>query len=104
MAPPHDHTKKGPHHRPHPEWMLNIEKEDQKLREFGATLSQIGQRLCEAGKVRIQDTDISPAAICRTVIRYERAPRGEMKLHIEVEWECENGAIAPTEPGPIKIE
>ena len=83
-----------------PEWMLNVERE-RNVQEFAALLEQLGQRLREAGEVTISGHKIAPPKQCWTVVRYERMPRGELSLKIELQWEREG---IRTEEGPSDID
>lgn len=89
--PPHRPPRRGPPHRGphhHPEWFENEEKV-RTLAEIGQRLRTIGDRLAEAGTVKIGDSRITPADECIFLIRYERKPRGELALKLEIEWDEE---------------
>lgn len=89
--PSHEHRRKKrpahhPHHHAEPTWWLNLERE-QTVAAFGDMLEKIARKLQEKGSVTIQGHEIRPPQECLTVVRYERAPRGEIRLKIELEWE-----------------
>lgn len=81
-------TKKVRHrHQGHPEWMLNDERDDRSIADFGKVLEKIGGRLAESGEVKISSHEISPPEYCWTTIRFERKPRGELSLKLELSWD-----------------
>lgn len=81
--PPHA----GPHppHGPH-EWIKNEEK-DRSIVEIAERLQKIGQRLAESSKVVLDGVEVAPANPSLFIIRYERLPRGELSLKLEIKWQ-----------------
>ena len=98
--PPHHPP---PPHRPH-EWIVNDEKM-RSLAEVGERLQLIGRLLGERGYVKLDENDIRPTDPCLSIIRYERMPRGELSLKLELMWEDIPQSYEPTQiDRNIKIE
>lgn len=87
MTPPPPHQRRGgpPPARPHHEWLVNEERE-RSVTDIADRLIMIGQRLKETGAVNLDNVEVRPDDPSRFVIRFERLPRGELKLHLEIEW------------------
>lgn len=96
--PPHPpgHYPAHPHdlglpHEPHPRWIVNDER-IRRLGEAGAILVKIGELLSSQGRVQFDGTEITPSAEPVMVIRYERTPKGELCLKLELRWVEEYGS------------
>lgn len=72
-----------PHH--HPEWMENEEK-DRTTKEIGDRLVKIGQVLLEKGEFKLGRSLVKPDNPSLFIIRFERMPRGELSLKLELKW------------------
>lgn len=100
------HRRKGqPPHGPHAVeagWIHNYEEElplNEGLEMFSKILTTLSQR----GNVRIAGTDVQPPPEAWFMLRYERMPRGELKLKMEIEWIPDATNTAPGH-GPPQIE
>lgn len=91
-GPPHP----GPHgpaarggHQP-TRWFENEEKV-RTLQEIGDRLSLIGSRLSGRGPGKggftLGRTKVDPPPECLFIIRYERMPKGELSLKLELQWD-----------------
>jgi hypothetical protein len=90
-------------HQPHDAgWFYNYEKE-LSIKEGLAALSKVIKALTERGEVRLRKETVKLPESARFVIRYEQAPRGELKLKLEIEWEAD-GAHADHSDGLPEIE
>ncbi len=93
-----------PHH-PHlalrHKWMVNSEQTNE-LADIGEQLIKIGQALKENGELTINDVNIAPQSQPLFIVRYERLPRGELKLKLEIEWE--DGADVPEQNSSLIID
>lgn len=85
--PPH-HYKNHPNPLHHG-WMENEEK-TRNLEEIGERLQRIGTLLSEKGQFKLGKSRIAPPPECVFIIRYERMPRGELSLKLELQWEDTN--------------
>ena len=98
-----------PHHPPPPiggphEWIVNEEKM-RSLQEAGERLQQIGRLISERGYVSLDGNDVKPADPCLSITRYERMPRGELSLKLELLWEDVPRPSEPTKTdADVKIE
>ena len=94
-----------PHPPPHPqqEWIVNLEK-TYPLATIAERLQQIGKLLAERGDVRLEDVVVKPSDPCFFMLRYERMPRGELSLKIELQWSGEQGAASATPEKEITIK
>lgn len=93
-----------PHH-PHlalrHKWMVNSEQTNE-LADIGEQLIKIGQALKENGELTINDVNIAPQSQPLFIVRYERLPRGELKLKLEIEWE--DGTDVPEQNSTLIID
>ena len=97
--------KKGPRkkaHHHHAGWLHNYEDE-LPLAEGLEIISKIVSALSERGEVRIDKAHVKPPPQAYFIIRYERAPHGELKLKLEIEWEPDVEYLEPAD-GPPEIE
>jgi len=90
-----------PHHRHRQKWMVNSEQ-TLELKEIGEQLIKIGQALKENGELTINDVNIVPEQQPHFTVRYERLPRGDLKLKLEIEWE--DGTDASDQKNELVIE
>lgn len=74
-----------PHHRKH-EWIRSEEK-TRSLKDVGDRLQKIGSLLVQKGYFTLGGTEIKPPDPCEFILRYERMPRGELSLKIELLWD-----------------
>lgn len=81
------------HHIHHQKWMVNSEQTE-RLENIADQLIKIGQALKENGELTINDVNITPQVESLFTVRYERLPRGELRLKLEVEWEDASEAAA----------
>jgi hypothetical protein len=78
-----------PHHPHGTGWLYNYEKE-LAVKEGLKSFAKIVSALFERGEVRLGQTEtVKPPERALFTIRYEQAPRGELKLKLEIEWETE---------------
>lgn len=96
-----------PHERPggphvHPEWMINDERE-RDVKDAGGVLERIGGKLRENGEVTISGVRVAPGTQCWTVVRFERMPRGELSLKLELKWESTE-EVSPATGEELDIE
>ncbi len=93
-----------PHH-PHlalrHKWMVNSEQTNE-LADIAEQLIKIGQALKENGELTINDVNIAPQSQPLFIVRYERLPRGELKLKLEIEWE--DGTDVPEQNSTLIID
>ena len=82
MTPP-PHKKPG---HPQHEWLVNVE-EERSLADIAQTLSAVASHLAADGQVILNGTIVAPNDPCEFMVRYERLPRGEFKLKLELTWE-----------------
>lgn len=75
--PPHHH---GPH-----EWLINDERV-RPLAEIASRLQQMGQLLQERGSIKLGGNEITPTDPALFITRYERMPKGELSLKLELMW------------------
>lgn len=73
---------------PPPEWFVNEERE-RSVSAIADRLIMIGQRLKEAGAMNLDNVEVRPNDPSLFALRFERLPRGELKLHLEIEWSQE---------------
>jgi len=73
-----------PHHH-NPEIFFNDEQE-RSLAEIGEILQQMGSFLNEKGNLKLDGVKVAPSDPCEFIIRYERAPKGELKFKLELSW------------------
>jgi len=90
-----------PHHRQRQKWMVNSEQ-TLELKDIGEQLIKIGQALKEKGELTINDVNIIPEQQPHFTVRYERLPRGDLKLKLEIEWE--DGTDASDQKNKLVIE
>jgi len=86
----------NPHHPHYPnhKWIINNEKV-RTIQEIGERIQKIGTLLKEKGEIKLDDVEISPPPSCNFILRYERMPRGELSLKIELIW-WENNENSPS--------
>jgi hypothetical protein len=71
----------------HPEEHRFVNNERKlSLKDIGEQLQQIGTRLAEKGRFKLNKTEVAPPDPCELKLRYERMPRGELSLKIELKW------------------
>lgn len=74
-------------HPPPPGAEFFVHREgEERLKTIADWISQIGQALAAKGKVTLEGYEISPADPSEYRVVYERMPRGEMSLKIELKW------------------
>ncbi len=92
-----------PHH-PHlalrHKWIVNSEQ-THDLDAIGEQLVKIGQALIDNGELTLNDVNIAPQQQPLFTVRYERLPRGELKLKLEIEWE--DDTETPDQNTPLVI-
>ncbi len=93
--------RRPPHHGHSQKWMVNSEQTD-NLENIAEQLIKIGHALKENGELTINDVNIVPQQQPLFTVRYERLPRGELKLKLEIEWE--DGAEATVQNNKLVIE
>lgn len=92
-----------PPHGPH-QWIINEEK-TRSLSEIGERLQTIGRLLSERGYLKLDVHEVKPTDPCFSIIRYERMPRGELSLKLELMWEDFTSSSESTHTGKdISIE
>lgn len=72
------------HH--HPEW-YEVEEKEKTLNEIGERLVKIGDLLKSKGGFKLGNSQIRPSDPSFFILRYERMPRGELSIKIEIIWE-----------------
>lgn len=77
------HLRKDHPHGPEIIFSSELEK---PIKEAATDIEKIAKRLIENGRVTISGNTISPAESCLLVVAYERKPKGEYCLKIELEW------------------
>lgn len=97
---PH-HPPPPPHDPRPPEWLINDEKQ-RPLADVAQRLQKIGALLQERGAVRLGDIEVRPMDTVFFVTRYERMPRGELKLKLELTWG--EGMRGPQQEAELPIE
>lgn len=91
-GPPHH---RPPHHRP-PEWIQNEEKM-RSLQDIGERLQKIGDLLSQKGNFKLGTTQITPSNPSLFIMRYERMPKGELSLKLEMKWEENEQSFGSTQ-------
>jgi len=66
--------------------MQNEEKE-RTVKDIGQRLVTIGQKLVEKGEFKLGNSLLKPSNPSWFVMRYERLPKGELSLKLEIKWE-----------------
>ena len=72
------------HHSHH--WILNSEK-TMPVKEAGQLVEQLSVKLQESGHFKLNGIPINLPESCHFVMRYERRPKGELVLKIELVWD-----------------
>ena len=90
-----------PLHRHH-EWLENYELE-LPLADAAEKVKYIAEVLIENEAVVVGKHTVAPADPCEFILRYERMPRGELSLKIELKWDSEQSADAQAEPSELVL-
>ena len=61
-------------------------EEIRPIEEIGQRLQKIGSLLSERGNVKLGSSQVKPTNPCLFIIRYERMPRGELSMKLELKW------------------
>ena len=101
---PHHHKNhRPPLHHP-PEW-IEAEEKFRPVKEIGERLAKIGNLLLERGDIRLGGSEVRPSDPCRFLLRYERMPRGELSLKLELIWDdSQRGGASPPADSDLPIE
>lgn len=96
-----------PHKPPHATWFVNAEVSEAELSEVLDQFITILQELRNKGQVVIQqgadDHQIKPNQSVRSLIRFEKHPRNDYGLKLEIKWfSDENKNEKNTTPITIK--
>ncbi len=74
------------------------------LKEIGERLEKIGSLLSERGDFKLGGTQVSPPDPCPFILRFERMPRGELSLKLELKWEDVQNVEPRVAEQPLAIE
>lgn len=85
------HHPRHPHHHPHHhhhKWFINAEMSDLSPEAVAKYMVGIGEKIASDGKVKVNGEEVSfPPKGLGLVVRYERAPKGELVFKVEMKWE-----------------
>lgn len=83
------------------------DERDETLAEIGQFLQKVSSSLAKSGKVTLQSGMgekhiVQPPDQCTFIVAYERMPRGELSLKLELKWMGGSGP-APMKAGPVVV-
>lgn len=99
VPPPPEPPNRHPRHE-----FFESQERMMTLKEIGENLVKIGSLLSDRGSFRLGGTQVSPPDPCPFIMRFERMPRGELSLKLELKWEDAQDVEPQVADQPLTIE